>query len=151
MRTIATLLCLFSLLLAGCESMPSTMRERFTPVPPKVHAFAGDLRTVYTAAQLAFRRLDFVLTDSSGAPTRLEASSQILTSDPLGDSRQTVMNLHFHETVAGQTEVEAVVTQQIESASAGGQSAVAKREHGFYETFFATLQQVLQDQAKDHH
>ena len=149
MRSIASLLCLFSLLLSGCDSMPEALRERFSPVPPKVRLFEGDLRAVYTAAQLAFKRLGFVLTDSSGAPTRLEASSRILTSASLGDSRQTIVNLHFREKGEGKTEVEALISLQEENASTGAHSAVEKREHGFYDSFFTTLEQVLQEQAKD--
>ena len=149
MRTFAILLCLCSLILGGCESMSEAVSERFSHVPPKVRIFDGDLRTVFTAAQLAFNRLDFVLTDSSGAPVRLEAASRILKSASLDDSRQIVMNLHLRESGAGRTAVEALISVQIENASGGARSAVEKREHGFYENFFATLEQVLQEQARD--
>ena len=148
MRTLVSLLCLFSFLLAGCDSMPDTVRERFSPVPPKVKTFAGDVRTVFAAAKVAFKRLDFVVTDASAAHSRLEAASQILTSTGLGDSRQTVMNLSLHEDGAGQTVVEALISVQIENTSGGVRSAEKKREHGFYDNFFATLEQVLQEQAK---
>ena len=149
MRTIASLLCFFSLLLTGCESMPTAMRDRFSPVPPKVRAYEGDLRTVFTGAQLALKRLDFTLTDSSGAPVKLEASSRIRTSASLGDSRQTIVNLHLRETHGGKTEVEAVISIQVENANSGAVSAVEKREDVFYETFFATLEQVLQEMHKE--
>lgn len=145
MRILASLLFLSALFLSGCESVSENMRERFNPVPPKVQQFDGDLRTVFTAAQLAFKRLDFVLTDSSGAPTRLEASSRIITSESLGDSRQLVVTLRLHEVGEGKTEVEALVSLQVENPSLGGVSSQNKREHGFYENYFATLQQVLQD------
>jgi len=147
MRTIISLLFLSTLFMTGCESMPQSVRERFGPVPPKVRQFDGDLRTVFTAAQLAFKRLDFVLTDSSGAPSQLEASSRIISSESMGDSRQLVMTLHLHEAGPGKTEVSALVSLQIESNSLGGHSAQNQREHGFYENFFTTLQQVLEERA----
>jgi len=149
MRTIVSLVCLFSLVLAGCASMPEAMRERFSPVPPKVRTFDGDVRTIFAAAKVALKQLDYTLTDSSGAPTRLEASSRILTSESLGDSRQTVANLHFHESSEGKTEVEVLISLQVESGSTGARSAQEKREHGFYDNFFATLEQVLQERAKE--
>lgn len=144
MRTLASFLVLSVLLLAGCENVSDNVRDRFSPVPPKVREFDGDLRTVFTAAQLAFKRLDFILTDSSGAPSRLEASSPIDTNDALGDSRQLVADLKFHPVGEGKTEVEMRLSRQVDSGSLGGSSAQNLREHGFYETFFTTLQEVLQ-------
>lgn len=147
MRTITSLIFLSLLFLSGCESVSENMRDRFSPVPPKVRQFEGDVRTVFTAAQLAFKRLDFVLTDSSGAPTRLEASSRITTSESMRDSRQLVVTVRFHETGEGKTEVAALVSLQVENSSLGGSSAQNKREHGFYEMFFSTMQEVLQDKS----
>ena len=147
MRLIFPFFLLFGLLLSGCESMPAGVRERFGPVPPKVRAFDGDLRTVCSAAQLAFKQLDFAVTDSSGAPSRLEASSRINPRDSLGDSRQLVVNLHLREDGKGRTEVEMLISRQVENASLGGPSAQDLREHGFYELFFTTLQQLLQERA----
>ena len=149
MRVFLPSLLLFSLLLAGCESVPAAVRERFSPVPPKVRTFAGDLRSVCTAAQLVFKQLDCALTDSSGAPSRLEASSRIHTSETLGDSRQLVINLHLREVAKGRTEVMMLVSLQVENASLGGPSAQDLREHGFYDIFFTSLQQALQDRAGD--
>ncbi len=147
MRTFIPLIFLSSilLLLSGCAAMSDKVRDRFTPVPPKVQAFDGDVRTVYTAAKAAFKRLDFALTDSSGAPSSLEASSRILTSVALGDSRQTVVSLHFHEVEAGKTEVEMRVSLEVENAAQGGHTAQPKREDVLFETYFTTLQQVLQE------
>jgi len=149
MRLLALFVFLSAILLGGCENMPDSVRERFSHVEPKVRQFDGDLRTVFTAAQLAFKRLDFVLTDSSGAPSRLEASSRIVTSETLGDSRQLVANLKFHQRDGGKTEVEMLLSLQVQAGSLGGASAQNQREHGFYESFFATVQQVLQERAGD--
>ena len=147
MRTIIFLVSIAMLLLTGCESLPDGVRERFSPVPPKVRQFDGDLRTVFSAAELACKRLDFVLTDSSGAPTYMEASSRIMKSEAMRDSRQLVATIRLHEIGAGKTEVSVLVSLQVENATLGGPSAQNQREHGFYGSFFTTLQEVLQDRA----
>ena len=150
MRSFVSFLSLAVVLLAGCDSMSDRVRDRFSPVPPKVRQFDGDLPTVFAAAQIAFKRLDFVLTDSSGAPVALEASSRIMRSESPGDSRQLVVNLHLHQMEGKQTEVAMRLSLQMKDASLGGPSAQDQREHGFYETYFSTLQQVLQERANDH-
>ncbi len=147
MRTLASFIILSMFLMTGCDSLPTGVRERFGPVPPKVREFDGDLRTVYNAAEVAFKRLDFVLTDASGAPTHLEASSPISTSDSMGDSRQLVVTIRLRDAGQGRTEVEALVSLQVENSSLGGVAARNQREHGFYESFFTTVQQVLQERA----
>jgi hypothetical protein len=149
MRALLISLVLVSLLLSGCESMPAGVRDRFSPVSPKARTFEGDLRTVCTAAQHAFKQLDCVLTDASGAPSRLEASSRIQTTESLGDSRQLVISLHLREVEKGRTVVEMLISLQVENASLGGPSAQDMREHGFYDIFFTTLQQLLQERAGD--
>jgi hypothetical protein len=147
MRATLPLILLCSLLLAGCESLSTDVRERFSPVPPKVRSFDGDIHSVCAAAQQAFRQLDCAVTDSSGAPARLEASSRIHANDSLGDSRQLVMNVQFHRVGPARTEVRMLISLQVENASLGGPSAQDLREHGFYDLFFETVQQLLQDRS----
>lgn len=129
--------------LCGCESMTERVRERFADVPPKTQVFATDVRTAYYGAQLAFKRLDFNLTRTR--PGQVEASSSIRHSEAFADSRQLVANVMLREIEAGKIEVRMRLTEQVENASLGGPSERALREHGFYETYFATLQAVLND------
>ena len=147
MRIITSLLFISMLLITGCESMSTGVRERFAPVPPKVRQFDGDVHTVFAAAQLACKRLDFVLTDSSGAPTYMEVSSRVMTSELMRDSRQLVATIRLHEIEGGKTEVAVLVSLQVENASLGGPSAQNQREHGFYGSFFTALQEVLQEKS----
>jgi hypothetical protein len=143
MRLLSSFLILACLLLAGCESLPGGEERAFDPAQAKVQVFDGEVRAVYQAAKLAFKRLDCELTDESGAPSRLEAASRIVSSDSLGDSRQLVIQLRLRGTEDDKTEVAMTISLQVESAGLGGPSAQTKREHGFYDIYFAALQQSL--------
>ena len=132
-------LAVFSLLLAGCESVT----DRFSAVEPKRQVFSGDQFAVNAAAIQAFKRLDFRVTRSKAVD--IEAVSQIHTSAAFADSRQLTAKLHLNDAGPGKTEVEMVVTEQVQSRNMGGTSQQTMREHGFYQLYFATLQQVLDD------
>jgi hypothetical protein len=140
-------LCLFSLVslafLAGCESLGSRVRDRFAEVPPKTQTVDGESRAVYYAAQTAFKRLDFNLTRSSIGELRVEAASRINTSVAFADSRQLIAQVTIASVGPAQSEVSMRLTEQVEAQGLGGPNERALREHGFYETYFAVLQQVL--------
>lgn len=136
-RILVSLLAL--LLLSACESVT----DRFTAVDPKRQVFNGDQFAVQAAALQAFKRLDFSVTRSKAVD--LEAVSRIHTSAAFADSRQLTAKVHLNEAGPGKTEVEMVVTEQVESRSMGGTSQQTMREHGFYQLYFATVQQVLDE------
>jgi hypothetical protein len=131
--------------LTGCES--TAVSDRFAAVPPQVQAVSGNLETVQRAAQKAFKRLNFNLV-RTGA-TRIEAASAINTSETFGDSRQIVARVRLVSGEPGQTEVELALTEEVTSASLGGGRQRALREHSFFSTYFAMLQQVLQEMAAE--
>ncbi len=141
-------LVLFALLglLAGCESLESRVRDRFADVPPKTQVVDGESRAVYYAAQAAFKRLDFNLTRSSVANLRVEAASRINTSVAFADARQLVAQVTIASVGPAQSEVSMRLTEQVEAQGLGGPNERPLREHGFYETYFAVLQQVLVEQ-----
>ena len=143
MRITSFIPALSLFLLGGCESMP----EGVTPVPPHVQVVEGSPEKVYSAAQQAFRRVDFVLTHTSMG--RLEAASAIHTSETFGNSRQLVAKVAIHEAGPGKSEVELWVTEETSSQSMGGTRREPLRENGFFGLYFAMLQQVLSDQAAD--
>ena len=151
MRTLRleSLVLIFALLLAGCESMPQNMRERFSPVPPKVATFEADARTTFFAAQLAFKRLDFNLTRTALGGHRIEAASRINTSAAFQDSRQLLAYVSIEDVGTSQCEVSLRLIEAIEGRGLGGASELALREHGFYETYFAVLKQVLEEQGRE--
>lgn len=134
-------LLLLGAVLAGCESVTN----RFGPVEPKRQVFNADGPTVSAAALQAFKRLDFRASRSRGGD--IQAYSQIHTSVAFADSRQLTAKLHFNDAGPGKTEVEMIVTEQVQSQSMGGTSQQTMREHGFFQLYFATLQQVLDENA----
>lgn len=124
----------------GCESVTN----RFGPVEPKRHVFNADGDTVNAAALQAFKRLDFRASRSRKSG-EISAYSQIHTSAAFADSRQLTAKVRLNEMGPGRTELEMTVTEQVESRSTGGTSQQSMREHGFYQLYFATLQQVLDE------
>lgn len=139
---------LFALVLAfhgGCES--TSLSERLAEVPPQVQGVDADMETVYHAAQKAFKRLDFTVTRSTMG--RIEAASAINTSETFGDSRQIVVRVRITQPEPGRSEVEVGVTEEVSSPSMGGTRQRALREHSFFQTYFAMLQQVLQEMAAE--
>lgn len=134
-----------ALLLAGCES--TSFSDRLATVPPQTQVVEGDVEQVYFAAQKAFKRLDFVLVRSTMG--RIEAASAIKTSETFGDSRQTVARVKISQPEPGKSEVELALTQEVSSSSMGGTRQEALRQHSFFQTYFAMLQQVLQEQAAE--
>jgi uncharacterized lipoprotein YajG len=145
MRILASFALCASALLAGCDSMPSRVQDRFTAVPPKMQTFAGSLEKVQQAAAQAFKRLDFVVTRNK--VTQLEAVSRINTSMAFADSRQLEAKVHLSEAGPGQTEVEITLREEVVSQSFGGTHQQDMRNHSFFALYFAMIQQVLQEEA----
>jgi hypothetical protein len=147
MKTFAILTLGAVILLAGCDSMSTRMSDRFDAVPPQVLIVDGKVEQVYSAAQKAFKRLDFTLTRS--VMGRVEAASAINTSVAFGDSRQTVARVRISQGEPGKSVVELAISEEVTSSSVGGTHQQAVREHSFYQTYFAMLQQVLAEEAAD--
>lgn len=139
------------LLLAGCESTDSfaeRVRNRFSAVPPQVQVFDGDTRTVYFAAQLAFKRLDYTLVRSNIGSLRVEAASRINTSAAFRDARQLLAEVDIAQVGPTQSEVSLRLTEAMEGQGLGAANELPLRDHGFYGTYFAVLEQVLREQAE---
>jgi len=138
-RLITVLACAF---LAGCESVSGGLVPE---VPPQVQIVDGSREQVYLAAQQAFKRLDFVLTRS--VMGQVEAASAIHTSEAFGNSRQQVARVVIREAEPGKSEVQLWVTEEIASQSMGGTRRQPLKENGFFQLYFAMLQQVLQERS----
>jgi hypothetical protein len=136
------------LLVAGCEStsFSDRLRDRFGAVTPKVQTVEGDTRTVYFAAQKAFKQLDYNLVRSSLTGLRIEAASRINTSTVFRDSRQLIAFVEITQSGPAQSEVALRLVEQMEAPGLGGGNEFPLKEHGFYETYFAVLQQVLREE-----
>jgi hypothetical protein len=133
--------------LAACDSMSDRVRERFSSVPPKNQFFAGDESAVKAAVKLAFKRLEFVVNESGESGAQIEASGRIRHNESTGDSRQLVADVNLKDAGPGQVEVSILLSEEVEDPARAGSGVQALREHGFYDTFFDTVQQVLAEQA----
>jgi hypothetical protein len=61
------------------------------------------------------------------------------------DSRQLLAKVHLSEAGPGKTAVEMTLTEQFQSDRVGGTAQQTMKEHGFFQLYFATLQQVLDE------
>ena len=148
MKISPLLILCTAVLLAGCDSMSSggSLPDRFSTVPPKIQTFAAPVKQVIAAAQVAFKRLDFNVTHARVGD--IEAVSRIDSSEAFADSRQLVARVHIEETDSGQAEVELALLEEVQSQSMGDSHVQALKEHSFFSMYFATLQQVLHEQAE---
>jgi hypothetical protein len=135
------------ILMMGMFTACESISDGVTPMPPQVQMVEASPENAYLAAQQAFKRLDFVVTHSSGA--KIEAASAIHTSETFGNSRQLVAKVAIHEAGVGKSEVELWVTEETSSLSIGGTHRQPLKENGFYGLYFAMLQQVLQDRTTE--
>ena len=149
MRAFALLGLVALLGLSGCEStgFRERVRDRFADVPPQVEVVAADTRTAYFAAQAAFKRLDYTLVRSSLAGLSVEAASRINTSVAFRDAVQLRAVVEVREVGPAQAEVALRLMELREGQGLGGAGETPLRAHGFYATYFAALQQVLQEGA----
>ena len=147
LRFAFPLLTVVALALAACDSVTERVQERFSPVAAKTRTFRGDQSMLASAVVLAFKRLDFTVNSSGDNGGLIEASGRISRSAALGDSRQLVAEVRLMDAVPGQTEVQVLLKEQVEGSSPGGSSEQPLREHGFYDTFFDTVKQVLTEEA----
>lgn len=139
----STILFLAILALAGCESVTERVHERFTSVQPKTQVFSGDEGAIRGAVLVTFKRLEFVVNRTTGDDDGIEAFGRIRHGELLGDNRQLAAVVHLRGAGPGQTEVQILLSEEVENAAAGAPTEQPLREHGLYGTFFDTLQQVL--------
>lgn len=140
---------LAALFLAGCEStsFSDRVRDRFREAPPKMQTVDGEPRAVYFAAQKAFKQLDYNLVRSNLSNLRIEAASRINTSTVFRDSRQLIAFVEITQSGPATCDVAMRLVEQMEAPGLGGANELPLKEHGFYETYFAVLQQVLREEA----
>lgn len=136
-------------LLSGCEttSFKDRLRERFSAAQPQVETCEAEARDVYYAAQVAFKRLDYTLLSSDVGALSIEAASRIDRSVVFRDSRQLIAWVEIASVGPAKSEVSLRLREQLEGDGLGGPSEIALREHGFYQTYFSVLKQVLEGKA----
>jgi len=146
LRTVVGVAALAGLL-AGCESMRESMRDRFSPMPPKVRVVQGDTKQVFAAARLAMARLGFEMVRGGPAQGELEGLTRIGGGNDLYSSRQRDMTVHLEPLGDGRVEVR-VVMQEIEedrySKLSNPATSTPVRESAVYDAFFDDLERQLQ-------
>ncbi|MEJ1974582.1 MAG: hypothetical protein WDM96_19715 [Lacunisphaera sp.] len=140
MKSLSLFLLGTVFLLTGCES---SLKERIADAPPKIQEFEGSTERVNFAAQRAFKRLDFEII--SKAMGRIDAASSIHHSEAFGNARQITARVRIHEGAPGKCEVEMWLTEEVAGDRFGGTYRKPLPEHDFYSLYFATLQQLVQE------
>jgi hypothetical protein len=133
-----------ALALAGCDSLPS-VSERYSPVPPQTRTIEADYRTTCYAAQLAMKKIDFVLTKFAPAQGIIDGRSGLRTEDAFREVRQFTLEVRLHEVDDKHTEVAVLLHEQIEGDFQAGATNRALRTHGLYDSYFAMIDQALRE------
>jgi hypothetical protein len=144
------LLCGLGVILAGlsgCETFSDGLSGSFTNVPPQTRRFEVEQKQVFYAAQLALKRMDFVLTRTALAQGVVEGRSNLRDTGVFGASRQYSARIQLTGVPGESTEVAILLHEQSEADIKGTATNRALREHGLYESFFEHLVRVLQEQA----
>jgi len=134
-----------TMLVSGCgslEPLPS-VKERYSAVPPQTRVVAADHRTAYYAAQLALKKIDFVLTKSALAQGIIDGRSGLRPDEAFRQTRQFTIEIRLRDQDDQHTEVAVLLHEQIEGDFSAGATDRALRTHGLYDAYFAKLDQVL--------
>ncbi len=148
MNAFVRLMFLLSVVLvAGCEStsFSDRLRARFSAAPAQVETYDVNSRDAYFAAQAAFKRLDYQLLKSDLGRLQIEAGSRINRSPVFRDSRQLIALVEIVPLGPDRSEVSLRLREQLEGDDLGGPSELPLKEHGFYQTYFAVLKQVVKE------
>ena len=136
-----------TVLFAGCDSLAPlpSLSERYSAVPPQTKVVEADYRTTYYAAQVAAKKIDFVLTKSAQAQGIINARSGLHSDDAFQEVRQFTFEIRLRDIDGKHTEVAALLREQAEGDLRSGASNQALRTHGLYDAYFAALDQALRE------
>ena len=144
------LLALLGLLLAGCEQMPESLRDRMpggSGAQPHIRAFPADPKATFAAARTALDQMGYRVTGGGPAQGRISALSDVSRGDWPGSSHQFSLQAEFHPTLDGSgTEVSVRMTEVIEDDSVNHQgqgTETALMDTPLVEVFFHGIQQNL--------
>jgi hypothetical protein len=140
-------LCALLVGITGCDTISDGMSGSLVNVPPQTRRFEAPQPQVYYAAQLALKRMDFVLTRTAQAQGIVEGRSHLRDTAVFGAARQFTAKIRLLGSEGGGTEVSILLHEQSEADFKGSASNRALREHGLYESYFEHLTRILQEQA----
>ncbi len=149
MRTLFLSLGLAALSLnAGCSLVPARVSERFEPAPAQERVLSQERTRVYTAVEQTLERMRFRLARAAEAQGVVLGRSQIVRNEAFAEKIQYEIEVNVREFGPTETKVYVWVREQIEGGlTTEGVSIKSLRTHGLYDTFFATLEQVLKEPA----
>jgi hypothetical protein len=148
-RSSILLLAAVCSILCGCESMESvgsTVKDRFSGVPPKVRTVDGNPRQVYEAARQAMEGLGYEFTSGGPAQGRLEGLSRIGEGDNFRSSRQRSISIHLQDMDGGKVEVQVQMTEIVEedsNRSTKPATETSLRDSPAFDIFFSELERCL--------
>lgn len=131
--------------LSGCDTLSSGGDGLFATIQPQIRTFETDRKTVFFAAQRALKRMDFILSRAQLAQGRIEAHSNLRTTEVYGAARQFTLSIDLTGLGDRHTEVAALLREQSEADFKAGATNRALRQHGLYDSFFAQLEQALKE------
>lgn len=149
MRTLTYLLGFVAFsLAAGCGYVPTRVSERFQSAPAQERVLPNERAEVYIAVQRTLERMRFTLARTAEAQGVVLGRSQIVRNEAFGEKLQYEIEVNVREFGASETKIYVWAREQIEGGlTTEGVSIKPLRTHGLYDTFFATLEQVLREPA----
>ncbi len=140
--------------LTGCSSfesvsMPSSVRERFSPTY-QTRIVNADQRTTYEAAKAALKRMDFRFERGGPAQGKLSAIGGLTVSGDMRGARQLSLEVKL-TAASGGTEVAALfseITEDDFSKHPGMGITSPVRQTGIYDVFFQHVESALAAPAK---
>ncbi len=150
MRFLALIVPLVSLaVFTGCEMLPTRVTERFTPIEPQEREIEAERPVVFQAVQLAFRKISFKIDRALEAQGIIVARSNLRSDDAFVGVRQYEFDVKVRAFGEGATKIAVRLQEQIEDEMKAGATSQVLRSHGLYDSFYAALEEALQELAAD--
>jgi hypothetical protein len=132
--------------LAGCESVTTGVREKFSGPTYQTRTFTGDSRAIFDAARVSAEQLGFRITRAGAVQGVLDGVSGLASDDRLRGSRQRTIKVRLTSASEGGTEVAVLFTEVVEDdfgKGAGQATETSLRNHPLYEAFFGNVSGAL--------
>jgi hypothetical protein len=147
----ASIFLLGSLVLTGCDSLPSQSGGRPGPPPETSREFLADPRAVYDAALVSLAQMEFKVTGGGPAQGRITAVSGLRTNVNLQSTRQITLKATITPAGDGGSLVEVVLKEAVEEDTEGRLGYATEtplRDTPYYEVFLNGITQALANPKK---
>lgn len=124
--------------------MSDRVNERFSAAPAQEREIESPRPAVYGAAVTALKRMGLTVARAAEAQGVVLARTQIVRDEAFREVVQYEFEVRVREYGEGATKISVWVREHVEGGlTTGGVSIQSLRNHGLYDSFFATLEQVL--------